>query len=35
MKKQDNVGIVNSIPESQLLTPWLDFIESNKKKKKE
>lgn len=33
MKKQDNVGIVNSIPESQLLTPWLDFIESKKKEK--
>lgn len=35
MKKQDNVGIVNSIPEGQLLIPWLDFFGSNKKKKKE
>lgn len=35
MKKQDNVDVVHSIPESQLLTPWLDFIGSNKKKKKE
>lgn len=32
MKKQDTGDIVNSIPESQLLTPWLDLIESNKKK---
>lgn len=32
MKNQDKVGIINSIPESQLLTPCSDFIESNKKK---